>query len=419
LRIRRQLVHRTVALACVVALVAPAAAWAVPPTTTFALDPPAAGPSGWYNVAPVVSLRSSQGGTLFWWWNAGSEQSATVVAGVDRVVGAAPEGEPVLHAYSANSSAETETPGVSIALRVDTVAPTQPASFAGLVVHNVGVVLTWDASTDGLSGLDRYAVYRRAGSSAFQPSDIIDTTMDLTYVDAPPAFGQFYYAVSAFDVADNESPLTDTSVGYYDFTAPVAPDSVTLSPALAASIAVSWSHAGTETWSYRVERSRDGGSYGFVQSVPVGTTSWTDPLVGVTPSERYWSAWSYRVKAIGPGGESGYATSLPIWIARAGTSITIGSDRTWVYARKTFVLSGVLQPGAVGDRCVVYVKRPWSGRWSYSSARLAYMSLPGGGARWWYRYRPYLHGTYSFFVRFDGDVERLGSQSGTIGVRVR
>ncbi len=419
MHVHPRLAERIVALACVVALVAPACAWAVAPTTSISLDPPAPGASGWYNVAPVVALRSSQSGTVFWWWNGQSEQSGAVAAGVDRIIGAAPEGEPILHAYSANSTAETETPGVSVALRVDGTAPSQPGSFMGAVVHNMGVVLTWSASSDGLSGLDHYAVYRRAGSTAFQPSDIIWTGPQLTYVDVPPAFGDFYYAVSAFDVAANESPLTDTAVGYYDFSAPVAPARVDAEQGPASSILVSWSHAGTETTSYSVERSRNGGTFDLVQSVPVGTTSWNDPLIAVGPVERYWSTWTYRVKAVGPGGASDYTVSGPVTITRQPTTITIGSDRSWVYARRTFVLSGVLEPGQVGDRCVVYVKRPWSGRWSYSSARLAYVAVAGGGARWWYRYKPYLHGTYSFFVRFDADVARLGSQSRVIGVRVR
>jgi len=418
-RISRSFVNGTLALACVVALVAPASAWAVAPTTSLVLEPPAPGPAGWYNVAPLVSLVSDQSGTLTWWWNAAAPQSAAVVAAAERVIGAAPEGEPVLHAFSANGSGETESPGLTLAFKVDTGPPDQPAGFAGIVVHNVGVQLSWGASADGLSGLDHYAVYRRAGSSQFQPTDIVWTGQELLLTDVPPAFGDFYYAVSAFDVAGNESPLTDTAVGYYDFAAPVAPGGVNLSAGPASTITVSWSHAGTETTSYRVERSRDGGAFEFAQSVPVGTTSVTDPLTGVGPLERYWSTWTYRVRAIGPGGESGYTTSLPIAIARPATSITIGSDRSWVYNRRTFVLSGVLAPGAIGDRVVVYVKKPWSGRWSYSSARLCYASAPDAGARWWYRYKPYLRGTYSFFVRFDGDVSRQGSQSRTIGVRVR
>lgn len=103
----------------------------------------------------------------------------------------------------------------------------------------------------------------------------------------------------------------------------------------------------------------------------------------------------------------------------AATSITIGSSASRVAYRKPFVLSGVLTPGGVGDLCVVYVKKPGSGRWSYSSARLAYAADGAGGGIWWYRYTPKLRGTYCFYARFAGDAGRLSSQSRTIGVTVR
>ena len=65
---------------------------------------------------------------------------------------------------------------------------------------------------------------------------------------------------------------------------------------------------------------------------------------------------------------------------------------------------------------VVWVKKPGSSRWSYSSARLTYGPR---GNLWWYRYTPLLRGTYQFQARFAGDSTRLARSSAIIAVSVR
>jgi hypothetical protein len=67
---------------------------------------------------------------------------------------------------------------------------------------------------------------------------------------------------------------------------------------------------------------------------------------------------------------------------------------------------------------VVYVRKPGSPRWSYSSARLAYGETDAT-AKWWYRYTPKLRGTYSFYVKFAGGAGAPASTSRTISVSVR
>jgi hypothetical protein len=85
---------------------------------------------------------------------------------------------------------------------------------------------------------------------------------------------------------------------------------------------------------------------------------------------------------------------------------------------RPFTLSGILSHGVVGDLCVVEVRKPGSGRWSYSSARAAYAASPAS-VGWWYRYTPRLRGTYTFRVRFAGGAGRAPTVSGTVSVRVR
>lgn len=100
------------------------------------------------------------------------------------------------------------------------------------------------------------------------------------------------------------------------------------------------------------------------------------------------------------------------------TTITIDASPTSVKYPKPFVLSGLLTPGLLHDPCAAEVKKPGSGRWSYSSARLAY-ATSGNSALWWYRYTPNLKGVYNFRVRFAGVPGRLASLSRVIAVTVR
>jgi len=74
-----------------------------------------------------------------------------------------------------------------------------------------------------------------------------------------------------------------------------------------------------------------------------------------------------------------------ISLTRPQSSVTIRSDVTTTRIGGTPVLSGSVTPtGAIGANMVVYVEKPGSSRWSYSSNRTVYAS--GGGAAWQYKY---------------------------------
>lgn len=103
--------------------------------------------------------------------------------------------------------------------------------------------------------------------------------------------------------------------------------------------------------------------------------------------------------------------------AGAATAITIKRNVARVGLRRPFILSGDLDPGKIGDPCIVEVKKPGSSRWSYSSARLT-SSQNDTAAGWWYRYTPTMRGLYTFRVRFAGDATRSASVSGEVTVRV-
>jgi hypothetical protein len=101
------------------------------------------------------------------------------------------------------------------------------------------------------------------------------------------------------------------------------------------------------------------------------------------------------------------------------TAISIRTSATRVYLLRTFVLTGVLTPGLLHDPCIVEVRKPGSGRWSYSSLRLTYSTTVASGANWWYRYAPKVRGTYYFRARYLATADRLASVSRQIAVGVR
>jgi hypothetical protein len=99
------------------------------------------------------------------------------------------------------------------------------------------------------------------------------------------------------------------------------------------------------------------------------------------------------------------------------TILTIKRSAASVRLRVPFILSGVLLPSALGDPVAVYVKKPGSPRWSYSSIRLVY-SIQGSSGSWWYRYTPLMRGTYSFYASFVADTVPM-AQSPRVSVSVR
>jgi hypothetical protein len=98
------------------------------------------------------------------------------------------------------------------------------------------------------------------------------------------------------------------------------------------------------------------------------------------------------------------------------STVTLNRSRGWVKKGNAFELSGVVNTGIVGDNVVVEVKRPRSGRWSYSSARGIYAMTADGGGKWWYRYKPNARGSFTFRARFAGDVSRKAAVSRTMTV---
>jgi len=114
---------------------------------------------------------------------------------------------------------------------VDNIPPTAPTGLSVSVNQSSKIYLTWSASTDNV-GVIGYYVYRNGVVVMNTPS-----TSALDTVSA----GIYFYTVSAYDAANNISPLSNSaSVTYQaDTTPPSIPGS--LSAAMASSsITLSW-----------------------------------------------------------------------------------------------------------------------------------------------------------------------------------
>jgi hypothetical protein len=103
------------------------------------------------------------------------------------------------------------------------------------------------------------------------------------------------------------------------------------------------------------------------------------------------------------------------------TSVTIKSTATTTYIGKTPILSGAVKPNAcIGQNMVVYVMKPGSARWTYSSNRTVYAL--SGGAAWQYKYyfKPGMKkGTYKFKAVMPAWTGYLTSNSTVLNVTLK
>jgi hypothetical protein len=109
-------------------------------------------------------------------------------------------------------------------------------------------------------------------------------------------------------------------------------------------------------------------------------------------------------------------------LAKLPTSITIKTAATTTTRGKTVTLSGAVTPlGMIGTNIVVYVKKPGSSRWTYSSNRTTYAL--GGAAAWQYKYyfKPAMaKGTYTYKAVVPDSSTFIGSTSPTtVSIRLR
>jgi len=172
-----------------------------------------------------LTLGAGQSGTA-------TLQLNTAVTGAFALVVQAADGDGALPDHATITASATAI--------VDGAAPTAPKGLQGAADAQGWITLTWNGSTDDLSGVQYYTVYRN--------NIVIDQATGPSYIDTGAVPGTTYkYAVSATDRAGNvsaKSPAVDVFDGCSpkNPTVTLAPSSQAVLPGVTASYTVTLSN---------------------------------------------------------------------------------------------------------------------------------------------------------------------------------
>ncbi|SCL31474.1 processive endocellulase [Micromonospora nigra] len=170
----------------------------------------------------------------------------------------------------------------------DTTAPTTPGTPVATSVSARSVSLTWPASTDAGSGLDRYVVSEQL-LGGDEPVDHPATTNSLTVTSLTPE-GTYEFRVRAVDRAGNVSPwsakltVTTPAVDDGDTTAPTRPGTPTVSAITPTGATLSWAPSTDEVGvtGYRIYRAT-----GSTDTLVATVTGTTYAATGLDPQTTY------------------------------------------------------------------------------------------------------------------------------------
>lgn len=155
-------------------------------------------PSGWSTSTVSVSLTATDTGS-----GVASTRYKLDAASVATYTAAIPistDGTHTLRYWSVDVRGNVEATKTAT-VRVDKTPPTVPGAFSASAVSTSSVTATWTASTDAISGVSAYGVYR--------DGSLVATTTALTYTMTGLTPGQTYlFAAAALDVAGNWSART-------------------------------------------------------------------------------------------------------------------------------------------------------------------------------------------------------------------
>lgn len=163
---------------------------AAPATTSNA-------PATWQNASVLVSLTATDAGLV-------TDTTYRVDAGSNTAYGGpvliSAEGTSTLYFWSADAAGHTESTKTAT-IRIDRTAPAVPATVTASALSTTSAAITWDPSTDALSGVARYDVYR--------DGVFVGTSTGTIFTDVGLSAGSTYlYTVRAVDAAGNASAQT-------------------------------------------------------------------------------------------------------------------------------------------------------------------------------------------------------------------
>lgn len=250
----------------------------------------------------------------------------------------------------------------------DTTAPTSPANLTPGTITTDSISFTWSTSTDD-KGVDGYKIFRngaQVSSSSLASYNDTGLSPDTAYV----------YAVSAYDVAGNESAKSSTispkTLPLADVTPPSIPSGLTLVSKSTTSANISWiaSTDNIGVAGYKV----------FRNSVQVGaatTSSYTD--ANLSPN----TAYSYSISAFdAAGNNSDKSTLLSVTTDNIRTQgnteldVQVISASNYIKNATVSIVSNgqVLQTAVYNNRMAYYVFPKYVQKGAIYSVRI---SAPG------------------------------------------
>ncbi|WP_281184377.1 CARDB domain-containing protein [Trichlorobacter lovleyi] len=229
----------------------------------------------------------------------------------------------------------------------DVVPPSTPANLSA-TAQGSSITLSWSLTGNAEPDLAGFNLYRKSGQDWIKIGST--SAVIKTYADADLKNGEYYYRVTAFDLAGNESLPSNEAVATVKVAVPTVPVALVVSviPTGRALLA-SWQAAGG-TVAYNLYRSTTSGvGYLRVNATPITALSYIDR--GLTNGITYY----YVVVATDDvGNESPYsneAVGMPQRSLTLQPSIlypTVAGVPTTVYQNKVD-LAGIAEPGMQVD----------------------------------------------------------------------
>jgi len=209
----------------------------------------------------------------------------------------------------------------------DKTAPTVPGTPTGVSTTTTTIDLSWGASTDAVSQIISYHVYRDGDPTPIATVASTSTgSVSYVDVDLDPS-STHTYQVSAIDEAGNESSPSGTSAPIQVLAPDLNPPSVPGTPTGTASgktkIALTWAASTDDSGSpitYRIYRDGDGTPVGSTTSASTTTVSWEDTGLDVASSH------TYEVDAVDDSGNPSAKSGVSDPISTGGTFWSDGFD---------------------------------------------------------------------------------------------
>lgn len=209
----------------------------------------------------------------------------------------------------------------------DKTAPTMPGTPTGVSTTTTSIDLTWGASTDAVSQVINYHVYRDGGPDPVATVASVSTG-SVSYVDVGLAPSSTHtYRVSAVDEAGNESAKGGTSGSIHVMAPDLNPPTVPGTPAGVAtgktSIDVTWTSStdnGGASITYRIYRDGNGTPVGSITSASTTTVTYEDSGLDVASSH------TYQVDAVDESGNPSAKSAVSGPVSTGGTIWSDGFD---------------------------------------------------------------------------------------------